>query len=141
VQQGFQQLRETKSVLEMNWEDSEHQLLTIEDLTKVVTFIEEHRSKGSGVLVNCAQGKSRSAAAVVAYLMASGRNDLAVTADAKDNVTAEGDNALGFAEALRLVQERRRMAEPNGAFVRQLQSLEKSGQVSVLRAAVAAART
>eukprot|EP00287_Rhodomonas_sp_CCMP768_P024450 CAMPEP_0202849796 /NCGR_PEP_ID=MMETSP1389-20130828/81795_1 /ASSEMBLY_ACC=CAM_ASM_000865 /TAXON_ID=302021 /ORGANISM="Rhodomonas sp., Strain CCMP768" /LENGTH=134 /DNA_ID=CAMNT_0049527887 /DNA_START=19 /DNA_END=423 /DNA_ORIENTATION=- len=126
--------------------------LSLEDLTKLVTFVETHRRRGAGVLVNCAQGKSRSTAAVMAYLMASAACNMtthasAVTSDVPDTA-AGGDNVgnlkplarstpLGCDEALRFVQEKRRMADPNEGFILQLRAMERNGQVAILGSALA----
>ena len=52
------------------------------------------------------QGRSRSATAVIAYIMASG--------------------GMSFQAALQLVQSRRKIAEPNPAFQERLKEFEKS---------------
>eukprot|EP01118_Nematostelium_gracile_P000978 TRINITY_DN1097_c0_g1_i1.p1 TRINITY_DN1097_c0_g1~~TRINITY_DN1097_c0_g1_i1.p1 ORF type:complete len:211 (+),score=18.58 TRINITY_DN1097_c0_g1_i1:190-822(+) len=61
-----------------------------------VSFIEEGMCLGSGVLVHCAAGVSRSAAVVAAYLMK--REGMAVE------------------EAVKTVQSARRIAQPNSGF-------------------------
>lgn len=56
------------------------------------------------------QGKSRSATAVVAYLMAVERG-------------------RSFEESLKIVQEQRKMAEPNPTFCRRLQEFASSDEL------------
>ena len=59
------------------------------------------------------QGKSRSATAVTAYIMAS--------------------REMGFEESLQLVQAQRKMAEPNPTFIARLKQFEKSDALKQLR--------
>lgn len=59
------------------------------------------------------QGKSRSATAVIAHMMAS--------------------CGMTYSEALAAVQAKRRMAEPNPAFQERLKTFEKSGLLAALR--------
>ena len=59
------------------------------------------------------QGKSRSATAVTAYIMAS--------------------REMGFEESLQLVQAQRKMAEPNPTFTARLKQFEKSDALIQLR--------
>lgn len=65
------------------------------------------------------QGKSRSATAVVAYLMA-----------------CYDGKGVEFEEGLRLVQEQRKMAEPNPTFIQVLKAFEKSSTLRDLRLAL-----
>lgn len=60
------------------------------------------------------QGKSRSATAAVAYLMAT-------------------EKGRTFEESLKMVQERRKMADPNPAFCEQLQGFARSTALKQLR--------
>lgn len=60
------------------------------------------------------QGKSRSATAVVAYLMATGKEKT-------------------FEESLKMVQERRKMADPNPAFCEQLRDFAHSTALKQIR--------
>jgi len=59
-----------------------------------------HESKDSRVLVHCVEGVSRSASAVIAYLMA--------------------ERGMSFGQALRIVKRRRSIVCPNLGFARQL---------------------
>ena len=62
------------------------------------------------------QGKSRSATAVIAYMMA----------------CYEG-KGVGFEEGLQIVQSQRKMAEPNPTFAKRLKQFEKSEALLELR--------
>lgn len=62
------------------------------------------------------QGKSRSATAVIAYLMACYQGE-----------------GVGFEEGLQIVQSQRKMAEPNPTFAKLLQRFEKSDTLKDLR--------
>lgn len=97
----------------LEWEDSISYDITDEDFGKVINFIHEHRQKGGSVLVHCAQGKSRSSTAVVAYIMAVLN--------------------LPLAEAYSFVQKRRKMAEPNAHFMFLLHQLQSSDVLKQLR--------
>ena len=99
--------------LDMEWLDRPDQNITMEELSEAVRFIEKGRSSGTGVLVHCAQGKSRSGMATVAYVMAK----LSKTVD----------------DALALVRARRTMAEPNFGFMIALTEFEKSSELELLR--------
>ena len=63
-----------------------------------------------------AQGKSRSATAVIAYLMA-----------------CHDSKGVEFEEALCIVQEQRKMAEPNPTFTNLLKTFGKSSALRDLR--------
>ena len=117
--------------LDLNWEDSTSFVIQEEDLVKCARFIHQARRSGGSVLVHCAQvcatiiitiyhcskylcvdrnilqGKSRSATAVIAYLMAA-------------------NGGRSFEESLKLVQEQRKMAEPNPTFTKILQDFAHS---------------
>jgi hypothetical protein len=72
-----------------------------------VRFIHEGIANGENVLVNCAQGKSRSASLVIAYLMTLRK--------------------MTYAEALEYTRKRRAIVEPNYGIEKQLQSMEAAG--------------
>mmetsp|Transcript_6917 Transcript_6917/g.13801 ORF Transcript_6917/g.13801 Transcript_6917/m.13801 type:complete len:312 (-) Transcript_6917:102-1037(-) len=93
--------------LHLGWTDSEEQEVGEQALLDACRFVHEARRAGDGVLVHCAQGKSRSATVVTAYVAAL--------------------HALPVAEALAKVQAGRRMAEPNANFMRQLLAHERAG--------------
>ncbi|CAL9222042.1 unnamed protein product, partial [Arabidopsis halleri] len=75
-----------------------------------VDFIDEAKRQGGSVLVHCFVGKSRSVTIVVAYLMKK--------------------HGMTLAQALQHVKSKRPVASPNAGFIRQLQDLDKSMQVS-----------
>jgi len=78
-----------------------------------VSFIHEGLMSGENVLVNCAQGKSRSASLVIAYLM-----------------TAENKTYL---DALSYTRERRSIVQPNPGIERQLKEMEGKGVFMTFR--------
>lgn len=100
--------------LELDWDDSQQFDIPDDDLVKCVQFVHAAISKGHSVLVHCAQGKSRSAVAVIAYVMAS--------------------QGVTFEEAAELVKEKRKMAEPNPSFAMKLKRFQKSEALRTLRA-------
>mmetsp|Transcript_5111 Transcript_5111/g.8368 ORF Transcript_5111/g.8368 Transcript_5111/m.8368 type:complete len:234 (+) Transcript_5111:85-786(+) len=87
----------------VEWVDSEDQQLDIQQLQAAVQEVHVRLMDDQGVLIHCAQGRSRSTTLVVAYLM-----------------WAQGSS---YDEALAIVQRARDMAQPNPAFERQLQEL------------------
>jgi protein-tyrosine phosphatase len=93
----------------MNWDDVASQRIYIErpydQIEQVFHFIESHLAKNTNVLVHCAQGKSRSATVVIAYLMM--KNDLT------------------FEQALHITKQGRVLAEPNEGFAKQLKQFER----------------
>ena len=101
--------------LEVNWIDSEDQVLSIQDLKRVVHFIRKHRRKGGGVLVHCAQGKSRSTTAVIAYLL------------------AEKNIHENVFETLEFIKSKRMMAQPNNNFLKILETHNKNGVFQALQ--------
>jgi hypothetical protein len=104
-------------IMKLDWVDTTTQTLWRErkwdQLEEAVVFIEEAQKAGGRVVVHCAQGKSRSATVVIAYVMA------------KLNI--------GVDEALKLVQAKRPMAEPNAHFMEQLQEFALSPSLTELR--------
>ncbi|KAG6664434.1 hypothetical protein CIPAW_02G092900 [Carya illinoinensis] len=78
--------------------------------TECFDFIDEAKRLGSGVLVHCVAGKSRSVTIVVAYLMKK--------------------HGMSLLKALEHVKSRRSKAAPNSGFVSQLREFEKSLQDS-----------
>lgn len=69
------------------------------------SFIDEARMAGGGVLVHCFAGRSRSVTVVVAYLMRT--------------------YGMRLAQALAHVTSRRKVAQPNPGFLRQLQNFDQ----------------
>lgn len=99
--------------LDMEWLDRPDQSISMSELTEAVRFVEKGRTDGTGVLIHCAQGKSRSGMATVAYVMAK----LGKSVD----------------DALMLVRTKRTMAEPNFGFMIALAEFEKSPELDLLR--------
>eukprot|EP00397_Hematodinium_sp_SG-2012_P042408 GEMP01046904.1.p1 GENE.GEMP01046904.1~~GEMP01046904.1.p1 ORF type:complete len:295 (+),score=71.51 GEMP01046904.1:145-1029(+) len=99
------------TVLDLEWDDSVEQRITLEELREAVLFIHHARLESHSVLVHCAQGRSRSAAVCVAYVMALHG--------------AEHDDVLTSEAALEIVRQKRNMASPNVGFMMQLKKLEK----------------
>lgn len=93
--------------LEVEWEDSLVFNIPEDDLASVLRHIEAVRREGGSVLVHCAQGKSRSTTAVVAYMMTK-------------QLSSNRDDVLAF------VKERRKMAQPNHHFMEFLRKFESS---------------
>jgi atypical dual specificity phosphatase len=99
--------------LDLGWVDSTSFEISDDSLVSCCRFIHLARRTGGSVLVHCAQGRSRSATAVVAHMMAS--------------------LGLPYHTALAAVQARRKMAEPNPTFQQRLAAFEKSPTLSALR--------
>ena len=102
----------TLTILRLGWIDEPKQDI-LNNIAEGIKFIHEGRKKGDGVLVNCAQGKSRSGTLVIAYLMA------------HQGMTAE--------EATQKTQSIRSIVHPNPGFMAQLLELEKSTTLGELR--------
>lgn len=104
-------------VLRLNWEDEPHQKLwkteEWDTLVEAVRFVHEARVAGDNCVVHCAQGKSRSGTVVVAYHMAV--------------------YGTSYDDALRAVQAKRTIVQPNAGFEGQLRKFEKSDALSALR--------
>lgn len=94
--------------LQLPWVDSIDQQLDPELLVQAVTFIHTARRQPHGVLVHCAQGKSRSSTCVLAYMLTV-------------------DPSLTVHTALEKLQLARKMAEPNPSFLKQLVRLHGEG--------------
>eukprot|EP00933_Yihiella_yeosuensis_P081178 TRINITY_DN94735_c0_g1_i1.p1 TRINITY_DN94735_c0_g1~~TRINITY_DN94735_c0_g1_i1.p1 ORF type:complete len:335 (-),score=55.24 TRINITY_DN94735_c0_g1_i1:39-1043(-) len=109
---------------ECNWEDCASQKLETETLEALIRFIDQALRSGASVLVHCAQGKSRSSTAVLAYLLAS-------------NSAERDGKMLSVKGALRYVQRARRMAQPNGNFLQQLESLQSEGLFKMMHESLA----
>ncbi|XP_011403209.2 PREDICTED: dual specificity protein phosphatase 1B-like isoform X2 [Amphimedon queenslandica] len=106
-----------KYLVELNWEDTETWLIPDSDIRTLCNYIQTGLDmQGQSVFVHCAQGKSRSSTAVVAYVM-----------------VAKG---LSLKESLGLVQSLHKMAEPNPHFMKRLEEFEKSELLQELRQAI-----
>jgi protein-tyrosine phosphatase len=88
----------------LEWEDSATQIIDPPELMEVLERMKVTLRSGRSVLVHCAQGRSRSSTVVIAYLVAT--------------------SGMPVDEALRFVQARRDMAQPNANFLRQLEAME-----------------
>ncbi|EOD34973.1 hypothetical protein EMIHUDRAFT_455441 [Emiliania huxleyi CCMP1516] len=91
-------------LLDLEWEDSEAFRIPLEDLERGLAWASDRVRAGQMVLVNCAQGKSRSGTMAVAYVMR------------RLNLPVE--------EALTRVQQARPLVEPNSAFLEALRAFE-----------------
>jgi hypothetical protein len=72
-------------------------------------FMDRARDVGTGVLVHCAMGKSRSSAVLISYIM--------------------HKSGCSYEDGLNLVRSARRLVEPNPAFADRLQYLYLSGEI------------
>ncbi|KAI6646895.1 Dual specificity protein phosphatase 22-like isoform X1 [Oopsacas minuta] len=91
---------------ETNWVDDPSFKIELSSLKEAVLFIEEARANSGNVLVHCAQGRSRSSTAVIAYIMC------------KNNMKSE--------EATTFVKKKRMMASPNPGFEKILSTFYQS---------------
>jgi hypothetical protein len=98
---------------ECGWVDAHEQVIGEQTLSEAILFIHCARTAGGSVLVHCAQGKSRSGTVSTAYVATVG--------------------GLAVEPALALVQEGRRMAQPNSNFMEQLLAFERDGVFRRLR--------
>lgn len=91
--------------LVLDWHDSDTQEIRSEDLECALSAITDTLQQGQSVLVHCAQGRSRSGTVVVAYVSRLHGSSIDV--------------------ALRAVQAKRSMAQPNDNFMRQLEAWQR----------------
>ena len=101
--------------LNLNWVDALGQNI-LEDLPRAVRFIHSALQAGDSILVHCAQGKSRSTSAVMAYLLC-----------------IMPEVCTDFEHTLEFVKQRRLMAQPNSDFERQLRLWGRSEECVALR--------
>lgn len=104
VQQGY--MEHNIKLQEMEWEDSCEQVISIVDILRIARSIDGTLREGGAVLVHCAQGRSRSATIVIAYLMWS--------------------RTINYDASFQLVKRARDMAQPNTGFEAQLRAYEGS---------------
>ena len=108
----FEKLRKCGRLVNVEWDDSDDfaiprtDLLGSEDGSTegMIKWMHAQIKAGNRVLINCAQGRSRSGAMAVAYLMASKK--------------------VHAAAALCLVQAERATVQPNPGFLRQLGEMQ-----------------
>mmetsp|Transcript_15573 Transcript_15573/g.25794 ORF Transcript_15573/g.25794 Transcript_15573/m.25794 type:complete len:227 (-) Transcript_15573:323-1003(-) len=99
-----------ENVLSLQLLDWEYQDIT-RSARRAVVFIDDVLSRGGRVIVHCAQGKSRSAAIIIAYLILR--------------------RAMSFDDALNFVQSRRPIVQPNPGFVCQLRAMSQLHRNSI----------
>lgn len=104
TKEPFDALRRSGRLLDLEWKDDESFVLEPDEVVRAVRWIQRAVAAGHPVLINCAQGKSRSGSLATAYVMA--------TRD------------VGVQEALAAVQARRPFVQPNPGFMRQLGQME-----------------
>ena len=63
----FDVLRRQRRVMDLEWEDSEDYDIGLDALRETSRWIHHRRLKGRAVVINCAQGKSRSGTLAAAY--------------------------------------------------------------------------
>ena len=90
--------------MDLEWVDDAGFELPLRDILDAVAYVRAHVAKGSPVVINCAQGKSRSATVATAYVMAS--------------------RDLDVESALALVKARRPFSQPNPGFMKCLKRHE-----------------
>ena len=88
------------------WKDSDSQVLSPADLEGCIKHIHSQRLRGSGVLIHCVMGRSRSAALTVAYLCAL-------------------EKGKSVKECVEIVKAAREQAQPREVFVAQLNTLHE----------------
>ena len=106
TRKDFEVLRHAASprLIDVEWEESESFKIQFSDIENALAWGRTQVAKGRLLLINCAQGKSRSGTMAVAYVMAKLK--------------------LSVDQALALVKERRPLVEPNPAFIRALREFE-----------------
>lgn len=100
----FDAAREAKLLLDLEWEDSENYSIAFEDIQRALAWARQQVTIGKSILINCAQGKSRSGTMAAAYVVAKLK--------------------IPVSDALKLIQARRPLVQPNPTFMRALQGFE-----------------
>uniref|UniRef100_A0A6B2LMX6 protein-tyrosine-phosphatase n=1 Tax=Arcella intermedia TaxID=1963864 RepID=A0A6B2LMX6_9EUKA len=98
-------------VLRLDWDDEPYQEL--KQLREAILFLHEALHAGQNALIHCGQGKSRSGAMLVAFLMAK--------------------MGLSYDEALAVAKSKRPIIKPNQGFEDQLRKFESSQLLCNLR--------
>jgi len=96
--------------LRFDWEDSSSTTFTVADMAKAQEAIQSTLENGQSVLVHCAQGRSRSGSVVVYYVSRSEKQDIYA--------------------ALKSVQAKRAMSQPNDHFMKLLLEMTEDGAVA-----------
>jgi protein-tyrosine phosphatase len=91
-------------LFDLEWEDSETFTIELESIIEALAFARAQLAAGRHIVVNCAQGKSRSGTIAVAFLVARLK--------------------LSVKDALSRAQQCRPLIQPNGGFMRQLCAFE-----------------
>lgn len=107
----FDALRKQNRVYDLEWRDDGAFVIDVPELIAALEWAQGHVRKGSPVVFNCAQGKSRSATAACAYIMAT--------------------RGVSAAEALAMVKERRPFVQPNPSFMVQLVAMQDAVRSSL----------
>mmetsp|Transcript_9072 Transcript_9072/g.19792 ORF Transcript_9072/g.19792 Transcript_9072/m.19792 type:complete len:164 (+) Transcript_9072:371-862(+) len=97
-------LRSAGRLIDLEWEDRPNFNIPRADLFAAIQWVHEKIQLGDCVVINCAQGKSRSGTLAVAYLMA--------------------PDSSSMEDALCFVQSKRPFVSPNAGFLKQLRSLQ-----------------
>lgn len=105
TEEAFEALRRAQRLLDLEWRDDPAFIIDVPELMSALRWAVRHVNAGRPLVVNCAQGKSRSGAAATAYVMAT--RDLAA------------------ADALAFVRERRPFVQPNPGFMAQLVAMQE----------------
>ena len=105
-------------LLRLHWKDGKQPFHThidtpFDTVIHAVEWIHHNRINGDNVLVNCAQGKSRSTTIVICYLMALQK--------------------LSPNDALAFVKSKRSLAEPNDWFMENLELFHQSPELAILQ--------
>jgi dual specificity phosphatase 12 len=108
----FESLCRAKRVLDLEWRDDTAFGIDVPELIAALRWAVQHVNAGRPLVVNCAQGKSRSGVAATAYLMAT-----------KD---------LTAADALAFVRQRRPFVQPNPGFMVQLVAMQETVKGTIM---------
>eukprot|EP00941_MAST-03F_sp_MAST-3F-sp1_P000765 g765.t1 len=129
--------------MKLQWFDSEEQKITEKELKIAVNFIDGAIRNGDSALVHCAAGVSRSTTVVAAYLCSLARWTVSKGAEKSLKIVYGASGEMLFDpshcyvaaslphrtktvdSALRFIRKKRRRADPNRSFRRQLKELEK----------------
>ena len=100
----FDALRAAGRCYDLEWADTEDFVLKVQEVAEAIAWARAQMVAGRRVIINCAQGKSRSGTLAVSYMVAHFDTDVAT--------------------ALRQAQSVRPFLEPNRGFMRQLVQME-----------------